>query len=183
MKQAIIFHGTQGSPEGNWFPWLKNYLEGNGWNVSTPTLPTPANQSLENWTEALKEQVPDFERANLIIGHSCGSSFALRLLEQNLVKPKRAIFVATVIDFLGNEFDALNKTFIDKPFEWETIAQACVNNIVFHGDNDPYVPLSHAEKISSELNAPLHIIKKGGHLNAEAGYLEFHEILDTLNET
>ena len=183
MKQAIIFHGTHGSPSGNWFPWLKNYLEENGWQAHTPALPTPTNQSLDNWKKSLAEQVPNYAHTDLVIGHSCGGSFALKLLQHDLIKPKQTILAGCVIDTLGNEFDALNKSFIEDPFNWQKIGEACKNIVVFHGDNDPYVPTTQAQIISTELNAPLHMIANGGHLNAETGYLEFPELLDIINAT
>jgi predicted alpha/beta hydrolase family esterase len=179
--KALIFHGTHGTPQGNWFPWLSATLKSKGWDVTVPTLPTPDRQSLENWKKALAEQVPNFADADILIGHSCGGSFALRLLEEQLITPKQTILVGTVIDVLGNQFDELNKSFIDTPFDWQKIAKSCDDITVFHGTGDPYVATSHAKTISKELNAPLHMIDGGGHLNADAGYLEFPELLKTLH--
>jgi predicted alpha/beta hydrolase family esterase len=182
MKKALIFHGTQGTPQGNWFAWLQEHLMIQGWQVAVPTLPTPEDQSLENWTVALEEQVPSFAEADLIIGHSCGGAFALRLLEGNIITPEQTILVGTVIDTLGNQFDALNKSFVDTPFNWDSIKENCEDITVFHGDNDPYVPLSQAETLSENLQAPLYVIQNGGHINADAGYTEFPDLLDFIND-
>ncbi len=38
MKTAIILHGTLGSPDGNWFQWLKEQLEEKGFMVWLPPL-------------------------------------------------------------------------------------------------------------------------------------------------
>lgn len=79
---------------------------------------------------------------------------------------------------LGNpKFDTINTTFLEEPFDWERIkgnAGACT---VFHGEDDPYVPLSCGEDIAHHLGADLVVIPGGGHLNARAGYEEFEEIL------
>lgn len=180
MKKVLIFHGTHGTPNGNWFPWLQDELMMQGWQVAVPTLPTPDEQSLENWTQALEEQIPGYHDVDIIIGHSCGGAFALRLLETGDVQPEQTILVGTVIDKINHPLDDLNKTFVDHPFQWDQIKINCDDMTVFHGDNDPYVPLSQAETISEKLNAPLHIIKDGGHLSETAGYLEFPELLDVL---
>ena len=45
--KALIFHGTMGSPNGNWFPWLQSELISKGWDVDVPAFPTPEGQSLD----------------------------------------------------------------------------------------------------------------------------------------
>jgi predicted alpha/beta hydrolase family esterase len=54
--------------------------------------------------------------------------------------------------------------------------------IVIHGDNDPLVPISDAEKTSKELNGELIIIPNGKHLNGSAGFTELPEALSAVLE-
>jgi len=55
MANIFIFHGVNGSPEENWFPWLKGKLEADGHKVFVPQFPTPKNQTLDNWLKVLSE--------------------------------------------------------------------------------------------------------------------------------
>lgn len=181
MKRALIFHGTHGSPQENWFEWLQTELMMAGWQVAVPKLPTPDGQTLESWKQALATQIPGFGDADILIGYSCGGAFTLRLLEEGLIQPEQAILVSSVIDTLDNQFDQLNKSFVDTPFDWQKIKESCDNITVLHGDNDPYVPLAQAETIAKNLYAPLHVIKDGGHLNEEAGYTDFPALIDFLD--
>ncbi len=38
MRNVFIFHGTEGYPEENWFPWLKEKLEAVGISNGIETL-------------------------------------------------------------------------------------------------------------------------------------------------
>lgn len=181
--KAVICHGTLGSPSGNWFPWLRDILIEKGWDVSVPTLPTPDNQTIDGWITTLKNQKVALDDVDIIIGHSLGATFILRLLGLGLINPQKTILVSGLIGEINNaEYDQLNAPFINSPYGWSDIRRASQNFVLLHGDNDPYVPLKQAEEIAKNLNIPLYAIKDGGHLNAEAGYREFPEILEHLND-
>jgi len=93
MKRNIfIFHGTAGSPEGNWFPWLKEKLTNKGHNVIVPRFPTPEGESLVSWLKVLEEYKDLINQDTIIIGHSKGGLFTLRVLEK-LQKPIYATFL------------------------------------------------------------------------------------------
>ena len=56
MDNYIIIHGSFGSKDGNWFPWLKNELEKDNKDVVVPQMPVGVgNQNFENWSKVLNE--------------------------------------------------------------------------------------------------------------------------------
>ncbi len=53
----------------------------------------------------------------------------------------------------------------------------CDDIVCFYSDNDPYVRYDVEKDFADKLTLKQHIIKDGGHLNAESGYTKFEEIL------
>ena len=53
----------------------------------------------------------------------------------------------------------------------------CDNIICFYSDNDPYVKFDVEKEFADTISNKQHIIKNGGHINAESGYTKFEEIL------
>ncbi|MCL2331609.1 MAG: alpha/beta hydrolase [Proteobacteria bacterium] len=178
----IILHGTGGSPEGNWFQWLKTQLGDRGHTVYVPRFPTPEGQSVEAWRAALGEQAPQIGKDTILIGHSCGAAFMLHILESLNQPVAQSVFVSGFIQKLGNEFfDNLNKTFTEYDFNWDKIRANMGRATLLWGNNDPYVPRAAAAYFSQHIGVPLTIIPNGGHLNAEFGYTEFPQVLDVLD--
>lgn len=173
----LIIHGSYGNKDGNWFPWLKGELERLNHKVFLPQFPIGANkQNLENWTKKIDELNIDFDENLIIIAHSIGPAFVLSLLEKR--KCRTCFFVSGFLTFLENkEYDKVNKTFVNKNFNWEKIKQNCSKFILYHGDNDPYVPLNKAKDFSKLIGVDLIVIPNGGHLNEESGYNEFNKLL------
>lgn len=183
MKSTFfIIHGTQGNPAENWFPWLKDELEKLGHEVYIPAFPTPQNQSLENWMkvfEGLKDKVTD---STIFIGHSIGAAFVLSLLEQAGQQMQASFLVAPFVKDLGNaEFDELNKTFIHKNFDWQKIKDHSKEFYIYHGDNDPYVPVERSQEVAEQLDEIVFTIKDAGHFNSAASYNQFPRLLADIN--
>ena len=178
----LIVHGTHGGPDGNWFPWLKQKLEAEGNRVFAPRFPTPEGQSFEAWLKIAQTALKDCVPANtVLIGHSIGASFVLRLAELT-AKPYKAIYcICPFIQDLGlKDYDPLNSTFIHHTFDWSHIKKHASKITCFAGDNDPYVPLAYSSKVAKNAGSDLILIEKGGHLNAEAGYREFPQLLEKI---
>jgi len=185
--KIFIIHGSYGNPQENWFPWLKQELEKLGHAVFVPEFPTPKDQNLENWMGEFQEGMHYhlLDEESVFVGHSLGPAFILSVLEElEIPKPIRAcFFVAGFIGKLNNpEFDEINKTFAEKEFNWERIKKNCERFVMYHSNNDPYVPIEKAKELSEKLNCKLKVIKGAGHFNEKAGYTEFKLLLEDIKK-
>lgn len=197
MKNALILHGTNGSPKHNWFPWLKKELERKGYNVWVPNLPGADKPDIKRYNRFIfgnKKWV--FNSDSVIIGHSSGSVAILGLLQKLPLNTiiDTCIFVGSFMDHLGRE--DLRGLF-SKPFDFKKIKKQAKHFIFLHSDNDPYCPLEHAVYLSEKLGGKL-IVKKGQkHFSVSTGGEKFRklpiilelikergedEILDLVNE-
>lgn len=182
MRTVFIFHGTAGSPEGNWFPWLKEELEKRGCRVFVPEFLTPDGQSLASWLEVLKDYDQFINKETIFIGHSLGGLFLLRVLERLKHSVYAAFFVAAPVGVRPILFYESDYRFSGFSFDWSAIKSKAKHFTVFHSDNDPYVCLANGEKLAKELGANLIFIPNAGHLNAESGYTRFDKLLQEMDK-
>ena len=182
---AFIIHGTEGYPEENWFPWLKNKLEQNGYQVIVPHFPSPPiiPAKLDEWLTVWGKNAHLIDRETMIIGHSLGGLFALHILE-NLKNPIRAAaFVGTPIGLrpiLNYDRDA---AFCGFDFDWKKISHHSRRKIIFHSDNDPYVSLGNGKLLAEKLGTSLSFVSNAGHFNSAAGYDSFPQLWTELQKT
>ena len=180
-QKIVIVHGTCGSPEGNWFSWLKNELSNLGFDVSVPRFPTPAGQSFASWRKVFADMNTQAPDQTILIGHSIGAPFVLRMAEETNAPYNAFLAVCPFAKTLGiEEFDGLNSTFVDHNFDWPRIKAGAKHRFCFAGDNDPYVPLTFSEDVAQKAGATLHVVPGGGHLNADSGYVTFPQILEVI---
>ena len=178
----FIIHGVYSKPEENWFPWLKDELEKKGYEVFVPKFPTPIGQSLENWMKVIKKYDNKINSDTVMVGHSLGASFILNYLEQIDKEIRAAILVSGFHMQIGSPYDKINRAFVDKKFNWERIAENCENFFVVGSDNDEFIPESITRQLAFNLDAELHIIHNGGHLNSKAGFEKFPGILEIIEK-
>jgi len=176
----FIIHGVYANPDSNWFPWLKKELEAQGYEVIVPKFPTPLDQSLESWFRVFSQYENKVNEETVLIGHSLGAAFVLKYLEKANKKIKAGFLVAGFHKLLGSHYDEINKTFVDKEFDWDKIKNNCGKFFVIASDNDAYISLDISKVLANNLNAELKIIHNGGHLNKKAGYDKFPELLNLI---
>ncbi|MDO8657889.1 MAG: alpha/beta fold hydrolase [Candidatus Levybacteria bacterium] len=183
MKSKVfIFHGTGGHPKENWFPWIKEKLQAKGCQVIVLQFPTSTGQSVGDWFRVLDEQEVKIDENTILIGHSLGGIFLLRVLER-LQKPvKAAFFVGTPVGVRPIKNWESDERFSGFDFDWKKIRSNAKHFVVFHSDNDPYVSLENGEKLAKELGTDLTFIPNAGHFNATAGYTKFNQLLEGIEK-
>lgn len=185
MKKVFIVHGFMGSPKGNWFPWLVSELASRGIFAKALRMPFSFSPSISQWVKSIQKAVGDDQDEIYLVGHSLGVPGILHYL-QSIPKTKKiagVVLVAGPSERLTGPHPRLIDSFLSKPFEFEKIKSQISVSYVIHGDNDPKVPVSHAEKLAKELGSKLIIIPNGLHLNEEdGGYVELPIVLESLLE-
>lgn len=178
----FIFHGTEGYPEENWFPWLKGELERLGHSVFVPQFPTPpiVPAKLSEWFDVLKNHEQYLDEHSIIVAHSLGGKFALRVLEQMEHAIFATVFVATPIGIppiVNNERD---NAFTNNVFDWDNIKNKSRQFVVYQSDTDPYVGIDNGKELARHLGVELAFIPNAGHFNTNAGYTSFPQLLEKL---
>ena len=173
----IIIHGSFGSKDGNWFPWLKKQLEDKNYKVDVPQMPVGVgNQNYDNWSKELSKL--EMNENTIIIAHSIAPIFVSKYLINNKIKVKKLIFVCGFNNYLGidPDFDVVNEPmFLDN---LENIKQYCDDIVCYYSDNDPYVKYDVEKSFADTVSNKQYVIANGGHINAESGYTEFDKILE-----
>lgn len=180
MSNIFIFHGTEGYPEENWFPWLKERLETMGHKVFVPQFPSPpvVPAKISEWFDALSGYEQHINENTIIIGHSLGGVFALRVLERLEHPIRAACFTGTPVGvkpILNYDRDNSFSGFV---FDWSAIRSKAENFVVFQSDDDPYVSLGNGEELAKKLGIELCFVTNAGHFNKKSGYTKFDELLE-----
>ena len=182
MRNVFIFHGTGGSPEGNWFPWLKQKLEKLNYKVIVPKFPNPEKPNFKAWIESFNSYKEYLNEETIIIGHSLGGLFLLRVLEKLKHPIFAAFFISAPIGIKPIRFYDSDLAFSGFSFDWDKIKKKANYFSVYHSDNDPYICMENGEEIAKQLGVKLNFIPNAGHLNAESGYTKFGELLKELKK-
>lgn len=172
-----------GSPEGNWFQWLKTQLTAMGITVWLPQLPHPEQPSLRAEADFVYAACPFvINDKTLVVGHSSGAILALILAQENKL-PIGAVVAVSVFHDNSLQWDANNKLF-DVAFDWPAIKAGAPTLLFVHADNDPYVPLDQAQYVADACDAEMVVMPGQGHFNLEksADYSQFPALLELLHQ-
>jgi predicted alpha/beta hydrolase family esterase len=179
MKKVFIIHGLSGSPNGGWRPWLMGELEKKDIYACALAMPSPDEPAVQEWLEEIGRHIRGHDEVYLI-GHSLGATAILRYLENPQSSP-----IAGGILVSGPFQPTANKkveTFLNKPFNFESIRKKCAHFAIIHGDNDTVVPLGDGEHFAEHLDGSLMVVKNGQHLNGSAGWFQLPACLEALEK-
>lgn len=186
-KYAFIIHGWDGYPEEGWFPWLKAELEKRESTVEIPSMPHPAEPTINDWVGHLAKLVGEPNENIYLIGHSLGCQTILRYLATlEGKKVGGAVLVAGFFELvpLGTkEEKAIAKPWLTTPINFSKV-KAAINNItVILSDNDEWVPLERNKEIFEQRLSPKIIVEHGrGHFSGSSGIKELPAALETIEQ-
>jgi len=134
MMNVFIFHGTEGYPGENWFPWMKKELEARGCRVVVPQFPSPpvVPAKMDEWRAVLKGFEKFIDENTIFIGHSLGGLFLLRVLEKLSHPIRGACFVGTPVGVLPVINYTRDTSFSGYDFDWEALKKKARHFIVYH---------------------------------------------------
>lgn len=189
MRNIFIFHGSNGNPNENWFPWLKIELKKIGARVFVPQFPIPSKpkpcyggHNLDQWLAAFEKYRKYISDKTIIVAHSRGCVFAYHLLA-SFKKPIAATyFVApwTVFRWYPkgwNKTDSFHKS----PLNWSKIKNGAKYFEVYQSTNDD-TPVAEGKNLAAKLGAKLIIVKNAGHFNVayDKKFKKFPLILENI---
>lgn len=185
MKNYFIIHGFKGSNIENWFPWFKEKIDNDDNYCIIPQFPIDEKHHIySEWKKILdiyNREYNLFNENSVVIGHSTGSICALKYILENKINIKKLILVSGFNNFLAPDendiHNKLNPTYYVDSNSISNINKYVDEVICIYGDNDPYIPQNVLHDFSNSINAREIIIHNGGHLNSDAGYTSFEEIL------
>jgi uncharacterized protein len=187
MKRVFIIHGWGGYPEEGWFPWLKEELEKNNFEVFVPEMPNSEEPEINSWVNNLSEQVGQADENTFFVGHSIGCQTILRYLEtlNPEIKVGKIIFVAGWVNLLPvaieeESAEEIAQPWLKTPLNWEKIKLHSDNFVTIFSNDDLFVPESDAEIFKGKLNAKIIIENKKGHFSGEDGIKELPVVLNEL---
>lgn len=191
----VIFHGSLGSPDENWFPSLKAKLEYMGQDVICPRFPIDSEeemkksqretiQNLDSWMAIFEKEVLPQLLGNepiTFIGHSLGNLFILHVIEKFKIQLDCAIFVSPMLDRIPDidwKYDKVNSTFYKTDFNFEELQKYIPVSYVLYSDTDPYIEPHRALHFAKVMNSSHIMVRSAGHMNAAVNLHEFPLVYD-----
>jgi len=146
----VLLHGYQGSPETNFFPWLKKELEKKGHSVEVPRLPNSENPDINEQIEYVLKNC-QFDGNTILLGHSLGSPVALGVLEKLNKQIHKLVLAA---GFMQPKFLDIERPF-EKNFDWqfdvEKIKKSVQSIVYLRAKNDTAVPFERSDYMQQKL--------------------------------
>jgi leucyl-tRNA synthetase len=150
----ILLHGFTGSPEANFFPWLKAELEKRGNTVEVPKLPDSENPDVLKQADYILRTC-HFDNKTILLGHSLGCPVALKVLEQLKISVYKTVLVA---GFAEPGFNDHDRPFEEK-FNWKFDFKKAKDNageiVLLRDMNDPAVPAKHIDHLRDWIGGSL----------------------------
>jgi predicted alpha/beta hydrolase family esterase len=187
MSNVIILHGTPSKEEyyepsvpsmsnAHWLPWLQGQLLKKDIPAATPEIPHSYDPRWEVWQKEVLRH--DITPETVLVGHSCGAGFFIRLLSENKnIRCAKLILVAPWID--PHKTDAVD--FFDFEID-EDITERVGSIILYNSDDDMSSVQDSVKVITDKISGIIYKEFNGyGHFTQRSmKSIEFPELLQEI---
>lgn len=170
--KVILMHGKDTNPGDKWYPWFREQMELKNIEAHIPELPNSSDPELAAWLSVLEDLHPD--ENTILLGHSRGGVAVLRYLERlpENAKVKKVILLAANSGLAKNLAMPTESNFgfyTQEGYDFEKIKSHCSDFVVFHSEDDKWVPFGHGKENAEGLNAKFITFKDKGHFGKNDG--------------
>jgi leucyl-tRNA synthetase len=150
----VLLHGFTGSPNANFFPWLKKELEKRGAKVFVPALPNTDNPSIPEQVEFVLKNA-EFNENTVLLGHSLGSVVGLKVIEKLDHPIKRFVSAAGFLELKFKDHSRPFEKSFDWKFDFERIKKNVRTIMILRDSSDDVVPEIQADKIQQAIGGEI----------------------------
>jgi len=132
-KRVVILHGRSASPDMHFYPWLKQAMLAQGFEVLSPHIEDSVHSSAPNWNETLTKIKSQFTSETTVVAHSMAALAFCRFLQDNSdIHIKAFHSVAGVFNDFLRPFQPPELTEQIRTFDPEHINHASIHKQIDH---------------------------------------------------
>lgn len=180
--KIFIVHGWDGSPDGDWIPWVAAELKARGHEVHALAMPHPERPTIAEWVLALAGAVGTPDEQTFFIGHSIGCQTIMRYAETLTTTTGGAIFVAgwfTLTNLENEGAEKIAAPWMQTPINFKDVVATLPHITAVLSTDDQFVPLHENQKIfTKKLHAKIIQLPNAGHITADDGYTQLPKLLE-----
>jgi hypothetical protein len=174
-RKAIIFHGTDATPDVVWLPWLRAQLTKRGYTVEAPHYPTLNVEPIGSFLPKVLAG-HTFDEDTVLIGHSGGAALLLSVLQHIDTTVAQAILVAGY----ATKPNTSDEPVLQDTYDWASI-RAHVRDLYFvNSRNDPYGCDDRQGRAMLDRLGGTQIIRDDGHFGDHDQPYPTFELIDRL---
>jgi predicted alpha/beta hydrolase family esterase len=175
QRKAVIFHGTGGSPQVAWYPWLRQRLTDRGYAVEVPHYPSLNVEPIATFLpKVLAGHV--FDENTVLVGHSGGAALLLALLEDIDATVAKAILVAGY----STQPNQSDEPVLQSSYDWAAIKAHARDLYFINSVRDPYGCDDQQGRVMFEHLGGTQIVRDDGHFGDYDQPYPTFELLDKL---
>ena len=174
-RRAIIFHGTNGSPDNCWYPWLAGRLAARGYAVEVPHHPGINVEPIDTFLPTVLDG-HRFDEDTVVVGHSGGAALLLALLERLDVTVAQAVLVAGYCTVPNTSPEPVLK----HDYDWDAIRSHVRDLYFINSREDPYGCDDRQGRAMFERLGGTQIVRDDGHFGDYNQPYETFDLLDRL---